>query len=456
MSDTIVAISSGLTTCGIVILRMSGSDVKTIAQKMLPNLDLEKVETRRLNLTTIKGDDFTDKGMVVYFKAPYSFTGEDVVEFQIHGGVALAKLVLNGCLKSGARMAEPGEFSKRAFINGKMSLEEAEGTIDIINAESEAEIKCGYNLLNGKLRDKTDSLQKTLTDIIAENDVALDYPEEDIDYTTKKEMKNKMINLRDEIQNLISTFKTGKIVKNGIEVSIIGRPNVGKSSLLNSLLNYERAIVTDEAGTTRDIIEESYIYNGVRVNLLDTAGIRDSDNKIEKIGIERAKETLNSCNVALLVLDSTMSLNEEDSNIISLLKMHNDLPIIVAVNKVDIGQDAGGIESSIKRELPTARVIEISAKNNVNVDKLKQLIYDDCIDNQIDSDKILITNERHLDALSKALESLNEGINNIDNYSLDCISLDLKNAWNFLGEITGKNLNDEVIDAIFSKFCLGK
>ena len=448
--DTIVALATGNTTAGISIIRVSGENALDISKKLLTK---DKVFVPRyMYLCEVTAGNIHDKGLVVYFKAPNSFTGEDVVEFHLHGGMALSHAVLEALIMSGARLAEAGEFSKRAFLNGKTSLDSLEGTIDLINAQSEAELKAGYNLLIGTLKDKTENIQSALTDILAEIDVALDYPDEDIEYETTESIKNKISLVAKDISALIDTSKTGSIISSGINVAIVGKPNVGKSSLLNGLLAYDRAIVTDIAGTTRDILRESYVFDSIRVNLTDTAGIHDSNDTVEKIGIERSIRAINEAHLLLLVLDSATPLDAEDERIISICAKESK-PIIVALNKSDIKQF--DMFDKISSLLPTAHIIETSAHDQTALNDLKRLIKSLCV-NDFDANALFITNTRHLAFLQSALHKLALALDNIDIVSLDCISVHLKDAWNNMGEITGKVITEEVLDAIFSKFCLGK
>ena len=286
-NENIVAISTALGKSGICVVRLSGKDSLDIAKKIFvsknKNFEPRKFYLGEINLNTIK-----DKGMLVYFKAPNSYTGEDVVEFQCHGGTIIANKIVDECINNGARLSLPGEFTKRAFINGKISLDKAEGVAELIDAESESEARAGYNLVDGNLFKVVSTAQKKLTEIIAEIEVNLDYPEHDIEYKTISYINDNLKNLHKEIVSLIATEQSGRIIKNGINIVIAGKANVGKSSLMNSLINYDRAIVTNIAGTTRDVLEESYEYKQIRFNLFDTAGIRESDDIIEQIGVKKA------------------------------------------------------------------------------------------------------------------------------------------------------------------------
>lgn len=454
-NKTICAISTPLGNGGIAIVRMSGKDSLKILQS-ITTADVSKFEPRKLYLNNIETENFNDKALLVYFKNPNSFTGEDMVEIQCHGGIVISKGILNTLIKKGAVLAEAGEFTKRAFINGKISLDEAEGVIDMINAESEQAVKAGYNLISGKLFDEIKVLKNDLTDCIAEIDVSMDYPEEDIEYIAQNKIKKVLAKTIEKTKQLLSTAKTGKQVKNGINVSIIGKPNVGKSSLLNALIGYERAIVTNIAGTTRDTVEESYEFNGISFNLIDTAGIHESSNLVEKIGIQKAEEQLKIADIVLVVLDSSIGLSKDDRHILNLTKNYKT---IYALNKTDLD-----ICKTVKTEIEkyitgslNKQIVEISALKMNNIQLLKQKIFDMVVDKNILSNQLLITNTRHEEALINALDSLLKAQQSLnDNLSLDLVCLDLKDAWNSLGKITGETSSEEIVDRIFSKFCLGK
>lgn len=455
-NKTICAISTPLGNGGIAIVRMSGKDSLKILQKITDTV-VSKFEPRKLYLCNIKTENFNDKALLVYFKSPNSFTGEEMVEIQCHGGIVISKGILSTLIKHGAVLAEAGEFTKRAFMNGKVSLDEAEGVIDMINAESEQAVKAGYNLLNGKLFAEIKTLKDSLTDCIAEIDVSMDYPEEDIEYIAQNKVKKVLEKTIKKTSDLLSTAKTGKQVKNGINVSIIGKPNVGKSSLLNALIGYDRAIVTNIAGTTRDTVEESYEFNGISFNLIDTAGIHESTNLVEKIGIQKAEEQLKSADIVLVVLDSSIGLSKDDLHILNLTKNYKT---IYALNKTDLDickTVKCEIEAQILTKDKTKQIVEISALKMNNIQLLKQKLFDMVVDKNILSNQLLITNSRHEQALIRALNSLNNAMESLNNnLSLDLVCLDLKDAWNSLGEITGETSTEEIVDRIFSKFCLGK
>lgn len=441
---TICAISTPIGNGGISVVRMSGSDSKKILQK-ITTFDTTKMEARKLHLATITTPNFNEQALIVWFEDKNSFTGEEMIEIQCHGGIIIANGILNALINNGARLAEHGEFSKRAFVNGRLSLDKAEGIIDMINAQSEQAVKAGYSLMVGNLKHKVEEIQSILTDSQARMEVALDYPEEDIEYSTKEEIKSEINYAKQKVESLLETAYTGKIVKNGINVLILGKPNAGKSSLLNSLLGYNRAIVTDIAGTTRDTLEDSYIYKNMSFNVTDTAGIRVADNIVEQIGIDRARECVKSADIILVVLDGSRPIEDDDKKILSLVK---DKIVLHVVNKTDLPKKLNNVFD---------HMVEVSALKQDNVEKLKESIYNIVVDKNMLSRDILITNARHEDALKRANNSLKLAIKSIeDGSTLDLVATDVKSAWLALGEITGVNSNEEIVNTIFSKFCLGK
>jgi len=450
MEKTIACISTPLGTGAISIIRVSGPQCLEIAKKVFFCKDKDSIVPRHMYLGDFIYKDIKDKCLMVYFKMPLSYTGEDMVEFQCHGGEFLAENILKSLLECGAELAENGEFSKRAFINGKLTLDKAEGIIDVINATSEAELKAGYKMLKGELKFAIVEMQKKLTDFLARIEVDIDYPEHDDEHATASYVKAGLAKLREQIENLSKTASTGKLIKHGINIAIIGKPNVGKSSLLNSLIGEERAIVTNIAGTTRDTIMETINFNGMKLNFIDTAGIRESEDVVEKIGIERSKRSIKEANLVLVILDNSGELTDEDEKLLDLTK--NEKRILI-LNKTDLGQ-ALKINKKIK-EL-NEEIIEISALKKSNIENLKQLIFDKVIDKKINASSLIITNIRHIINLKLALQAIDEAINKCDNESMDIIAFLVKNIWDILGRITGETEFETVIDEIFSKFCLGK
>ena len=450
-NTTIAAISTPLGSGGISIIRLSGTDSLEIAKKSFSckEWDEDKIETRKLVLGKFITPTFTESCMAVYFKSPYSYTGEDVVEFQCHGGVLIAKGVLNTLLQNGATLAGAGEFTKRAFFNGKISLDEAEGVMDMINAESEAEIKAGYNLLQGSLHKAILKLQNHITAMIAKIEVVLDYPENDYEEETINEVQFKVSEIKSDLEKILATSSTGMLVKNGTRIVIVGKPNVGKSSLMNAMLEYDRAIVTDIKGTTRDTIEETYTHNGVKFILTDTAGVRESEDVVEKIGIEKAKSAIDNADIVLFVLDGSESIENED---IELLNRVIDKKYLVLVNKTDLKQ-----KLVLPDNIDKNSVIYISANSKSGVSKLKDTIYNMVINSTVLESKVMITNERHLETIRRAIKYTDNVLDSISMRStLDLITIDLNNVWYTLGEITGDTNNETIIDKIFRDFCVGK
>lgn len=445
--DTIVAVSTGASSGAISIVRMSGENAIAIADKLFVstiNQAPSEFTPRMLTLGKITTQSFNEQAMCVVFKAPKSFTGEDMVEFQCHGGTQIANGVMRECISQGARIATNGEFTKRAFLNGKVSLSSAEGMMDMINAESDAEVRAGYQLLSGNLSKLAYDAQKELTDVLSEIEVSFDYPEETIEYITKAKVKQRLSALSHKMEEVIKTSEVGKIIKSGINVLIVGKPNVGKSSLLNFLLQRERAIVTDIAGTTRDTIEDSFMLDDIKINLIDTAGIHDTDDKVEKIGVDKAKGLMDQADIILFLVDSSREYTKEDESIFESIQGKN---YVVVKTKSDLDKKA---DKSFDNE------IEISTTTGDGVERLKSKMLELTKISNIPADSLIITNERHKNALVRATESINQAIQNIGEDTLDLVSIDIKQAYIDIGEITGNTTSEDIIDQIFKKFCLGK
>ena len=443
MSDNVSAISTALGAAGVAVVRISGDSPLKIAEKMFKPTGKTAVCDFVPNFMytgEIDCGNFTDFGMCVYFKAPKSFTGEDVVEFHCHGGTAITKGVLNQTLKLGARLATKGEFTKRAFINGKLSLSSCEGLIDMINSESEGAVKAGFYLYREKLTKAVEEMQTILLDAISELDADMDFPEEDISTLSITETIKKLQIVRDRINQLLSTFKSGRVVKNGVKVALIGKPNTGKSSILNALLNDEKAIVSNVAGTTRDIVEGAVDINGVRFNLFDTAGIRESKDEIESIGVNLSKKALNSSDLILFITDGE-EFNNLDSEIWSIVKDKN---YVFVQNKIDKNPT-----------LDKRADISVSALTGERIEDLKQVIYNKVID-KVDLASDYLCEERHYLAMQTAVEKINVALVSAEIKTSDLLAIEVKEAWDVLGEITGKTATEEIINNIFSKFCVGK
>lgn len=440
MNKTIVAVSTPLGKGAISIVRISGSRSKEIAAKVFSCK--EEIEPRKMILGKFNLGQVFEHCLMVYFKAPNSFTGEDIIEFQIHGGVTIAQLVQQKLIENGAVMAEPGEFSKRAFENGKISLNEAETIIEEINSESEAELKSVLSTSGSKLLEKIKSLQNKLTTLLAEIEVTMDYPDEDENEVVRDKIFDNLEFVKNELKVILKTAQEARYIKKGVKVALVGKANVGKSSLLNSILGENKAIVTSTEGTTRDVVEGNIDFNGVRFNFFDTAGIRESTDNIEKIGIEKSKKALKESDIVLMVYDGSEELNQNDENVREFIE---NKPFISVINK----SDKKRVVEKQKNE------IEISAEQNINIEKLKQMIFDMTIKEQIDFNSLIVTNERQLTHLSTANEQI-ENIFTVKNESLEILSLLIKKVWNELGKITGETENEDIISVIFAKFCVGK
>lgn len=446
MEENIAAIATPAGKGGVAIIRISGKSPLALAEKMFSPIGKTKVsdfEPYRMYPGRIDGGNFEDYGLCVYFKGPQSYTGEDIVEFQCHGGESIARGILKQAFRLGARPAGRGEFTKRAFLNGKLSLASCEGVADMINGESEAEVKAGYLLYSEKLTNRVRALQDELKTLLAGIDVSVDYPEEDIEEQHIIELKASLEGIVEKITALTSTYAVGKKIKSGVTVAICGKPNTGKSSLLNRLLGYEKAIVSNVAGTTRDAVEGVLEIDGQKFNLYDTAGVRESGDSIEAIGIERAENIIRSADVAVFVIDMAEGgTSEEDARVLEMVK---DKPLITVVNKVDL--------SNVKSMIPAD--VYTSAVTGEGVEKLKELLYQKSFGARTEDAAFLIE-QRHFDALERAQTSLQKGIIACQFEPLDLIGIDVKEAWDSLGEITGETATEAIITEIFEKFCVGK
>lgn len=434
--DTICAISTAVGNGGVAIIRISGEDALAVASSVFPKLK-DSPRPRYAIFGELVFDGVRDEALALFFPAPNSFTGESVVELQIHGGYYLAQSLVGHLLTRGARLAERGEFSKRAVLNGRMDMSKAEGIIDLINANSQSQLRAGSSLLAGAMTRFVGGLQDELTELMCEVNVALDYPEHDIEYITGQKVAKKCAEIIQKIDQKLATASTGQMVKNGVNVVLAGKPNAGKSSLLNQLLGYERAIVTEIAGTTRDTVSESFEYRGVRFNIIDTAGLRDTSDKVESAGIERAQSEIRHADIVVALFDANYP---------------DDLPQIDAQNVIIVANKADLIEPE------NANFdIKISAKTGENVDKLKQMIFDKTIDSDVLVGCDFLTNTRHISLLKDAKTALLSSIDACQTEApLDCVAVTLMQAWNCLGEITGECASDKIINEIFARFCLGK
>lgn len=440
---TIATISTPVGKGAIAVVRMSGDNALEIASRIFSTKKLKSFTDAVPNFMYYGQADmgaFKDNILAVYFKKPHSYTGEDLVEFQCHGGVRLVRELLRRCLECGCDIADKGEFTKRAFLNGKIALSDAEGIVDMINGESAAALNASYRLSNGDIARKITSLQDRLLDCISHLEASLDYPEE-MEEEARADGKNISKSIADELNVLSKSAATGGYIKQGINVAIIGQANVGKSSLLNALLGKQRAIVTEIAGTTRDSLEESLEVKGVLVKLIDTAGIRDTDDVVEAIGVERSLEAAKGSDIILFLTEAGRELNDYEKSLIS--RFDKDKKILLVINKCDLNPDSRD-------------GVHISAKKGQGIDELKDKIVDTVLGGNLDSGSDVITNERHAQAIERALASVKNAYLNIDTLPTECVLIDLRDAYVALGEITGTTATEEIVTRIFSKFCLGK
>ncbi|WP_371396024.1 tRNA uridine-5-carboxymethylaminomethyl(34) synthesis GTPase MnmE [Streptococcus pyogenes] len=451
--DTITAISTPLGEGAIGIVRLSGTDALAIAQSVFKGKNLEQVASHTINYGHIidpKTGTIIDEVMVSVMLAPKTFTRENVVEINTHGGIAVTNEILQLLIRQGARMAEPGEFTKRAFLNGRVDLTQAEAVMDIIRAKTDKAMTIAVKQLDGSLSQLINDTRQEILNTLAQVEVNIDYPEyDDVEEMTTALLREKTQEFQSLLENLLRTAKRGKILREGLSTAIIGRPNVGKSSLLNNLLREDKAIVTDIAGTTRDVIEEYVNIKGVPLKLVDTAGIRETDDLVEQIGVERSKKALQEADLVLLVLNASEKLTDQDR---ALLNLSQDSNRIILLNKTDL-------EQKIELEQLPADLIPISVLTNQNInlieDRINQLFFDNA--GLVEQDATYLSNTRHISLIEKAVQSL-EAVN--DGLALgmpvDLLQVDLTRTWEILGEITGDAAPDELITQLFSQFCLGK
>ena len=452
--DTIAAISTPRGEGGIGIIRISGDKSFEILERIFntknPNRDLGFY---KFNYGFIHDNGkIVDEVMAVRMKAPKTYTCEDVVEINCHGGHLISEKVLELVLKNGARHAEQGEFTKRAFMNGRIDLSQAEAVMDIIHGKTEKSISLSLEQLRGDLRDKIASFKKALLDVTAHVNVVLDYPEEGIDDPLPSNLRENLENVYAEADRLISSYDKGKKIKEGIKTVIAGKPNVGKSTLLNSLLKEERAIVTHIPGTTRDVIEEIINIKGIPLVLTDTAGIRKTEDIVENIGVEKSKKFIENADLVLLVLDASRELESEDREVIEEIQNHNKKTIVL-LNKIDL-------ERKIElEEFNLENILEISAKDNIGIEDMEERIYSYIVEENVEdsSEKLIITNIRHKTALEKTKDAIKNIFETIDTgLPMDLISVDLKEALDSLSEITGEISSEDILDHVFGNFCVGK
>ncbi|MDW8108597.1 MAG: tRNA uridine-5-carboxymethylaminomethyl(34) synthesis GTPase MnmE [Candidatus Kryptonium sp.] len=461
LEDTIAAISTAIGEAGISVIRISGKDAIKIADKVFRGKrKLEEVKSHTAHygsLVDLSGK-VVDYVVATVFRAPHSYTGEDVVEISCHGGIFVTRKVLEAILEAGARLAQPGEFTKRAFLNGKIDLSQAEAIADLIRSATDLAYQSSLSQLEGSLSRKIKKMREELINLCSLVELELDFADEDLEFVDKPELASKIRSAISEIEELIETFKYGKIYREGIKVVIAGKPNAGKSSLLNALLNENRAIVSDIPGTTRDIIEESLNIDGVLFRVVDTAGLRETYDVIEQEGVRRAEEQLKKSDMILLVIDSTDEINESDMRLyhrVLNLAANEARKCIVVFNKVDLLNGKGLQTEKMFEDFP---VVHISALTGHGLDKLKKIMVEQSFlgTNRTDA-SVVVTNVRHRDALVKAKQSLLYALKSLEEgMSGDLVAVDLRSALNHLGEIIGEVTTDDILNNIFSKFCIGK
>lgn len=461
-SQTIAAISTAMTESGIGIVRMSGEEAFAIADRIYKskkNKKLSDVKTHTIHYGYIMdGKETIDEVLVMCMRSPHTFTGEDTIEIDCHGGVYVVKRIMETCIKNGARPAEPGEFTKRAFLNGKMDLSQAEAVIDVIQSKNEYALKSSIGQLKGSVKEKIQAVREKILYHTAFIETALDDPEHISVDGYGETLKEAIERLLSDIKKLLNSSDDGRIMKEGINTVIVGKPNAGKSSLLNVLVGEERAIVTDIAGTTRDVLRENINLQGISLNIMDTAGIRDTGDVVEKIGVDKAKSHAMKADLVIYVVDASSNLDENDREIISFIQ---DKKAIILLNKSDLDMVVGEEEIlKICREngISDMPVIEISAKEELGIEKLEHTLKEMFYQGELSfNSEIYITNIRHKTALENAEESLKKVLESIENgMPEDFYSIDLMDAYESLGSITGETVGEDLVNEIFSKFCMGK
>lgn len=449
MEDTICAISTSMGIGAISIVRVTGPNTIDIVDSIFDH-DLKNASSHTIHYGHIKyNDEIIDEVLVMLMRGPKTYTTEDTIEINCHGGISTTKKIMEVLLANGCRLAEPGEFTKRAYLNGRINLLEAESVNDLIIAKTDAARTLAINNVDGKLTKQISNLREKIAKILANIEVNIDYPEYTDELEVTKDLMHSYLDeINKELLKLVNGSKNGRIIKNGVNVAIIGKPNVGKSSILNSLLDEEKAIVTNIPGTTRDIVEGSITLNGVAINFIDTAGIRETEDIVEKIGVDKSKKTAENADIILFVLNNNETISEEEK---AMLKKYNNDKLIVFVNKMDL-ESKLIIPENIK-DIVYGNTIDING-----LEKLKERITEKLnLSNIVNKDMSYLCNLREIDLVNKAYEALKNAQSNLDaGFSVDMIEIDLKSAWDYLGEIMGDSYEGELVDKIFSNFCLGK
>lgn len=459
--DTIAAISTPAGTGGIGIIRISGNKAFEVAERIFRGKkDFSNIKSHTVNYGKIiepKTGEIIDEVLISKMCKPHTFTREDMVEINCHGGMTVLRSILELVISEGARLAEPGEFTKRAFLNGRIDLSQAEAVIDIINSKTKESSRAAIEQLEGKLSGRLKEIRKKLISLIAHIEVNIEYPEYDIEEVTLEMTCNTIQEAYGELQHMIKSFEKGRIIKEGIKAVIVGKPNVGKSSLLNELTGKERAIVTDIPGTTRDIIEDYVNIKGIPMRILDTAGIRKTEDPVEKIGVERAEKEILAADLVILMIDVRAGISDED---LEMVRKAKDKKVIVIINKIDLlkEKECDKTERDIKNKLEGIDVVKVSLLNGTGVEDLEDKIYKLFLEGEVNySDEVIITNIRHKNLLDKASMCIKEALEGSrSGLPLDIISIDISRGADYLGQITGETVSEDVLHEIFSRFCLGK
>ena len=456
--DTIAALVTAVGESSVGIIRISGPEAVKIADKIYQGKsDLLSADTHTIHYGYVydwRNDKKIDEALFMLMRGPRSFTGEDVVEVQCHGGMVVLKQVLQLILLSGARLAEEGEYSKRAFLNGCLDLVQAESIMDIVQAKTDKGVDLALSQLQGNLSGMVKTLRADLLELIAFIQADIDYPDDDIERLTAEQQQERVVNLKAQVAGVLQNAQKGKMIRDGLRVVIAGKPNVGKSSLLNALLGQDRAIVTDIPGTTRDVIEEYINLNGIPLKIVDTAGIRETDNVVEQIGVDKAQQFMKTADLVLYVVDAVQGLTEQDNQMMQDIQ---NQPVIYLLNKSDIGI-SDEIRTQLKKAIGDAPVLEISAREKIGLEQLEEKITDLFFAGTLEvSNDIMVTNVRHIQILEESMAHMDGFLNGIMmGLSVDFLVIDLQNAWEKLGKITGETVEEDLLDQIFSKFCLGK
>lgn len=455
--DTIAAIATALGEGGISIIRVSGKDSVTIVDKIFKSkngttiLNIKPYTMQYGNIVELITKENIDEVIVSFMKGPKSFTAEDTIEINCHGGIFSTKRVLEEVLKAGARIAEPGEFTKRAFLNGRIDLSQAEAIMDIITSKTDISMKAAIRQSEGKLSMYINKLREELLELIAHIEATVDYPEDDLEELTSEDTIIQLQCILSKVEKLINSADEGKIIRDGLNTAIVGKPNVGKSSLLNALLEEKRAIVTDIEGTTRDVIEEYINISGIPIKIIDTAGIRETKDIVEKIGVENSMKKIDEADLIIFILDASREMDNKDLDIITHIK---NKKYIIILNKTDLPKK---IKNDDLKFLSSKYIVDMSAKTGFGIDKLKDRIKELFFNGDIKASNLIITNMRHKAALISAKSNCLDAINALKNTAaIDLASIDIRNAWYNLGQITGDTIEEDLIEKIFKNFCLGK